>query len=74
MARIETGGTQGPVPLTILSDGAESRAYLVPLAANRDPAELSPAEYEITWTIARTATAPQQATLTVDSISKPQWL
>jgi hypothetical protein len=53
MVRNETGGTQTPVPLIILSDGAESRAYLVPLAANGDPAELSAGEYEITWSVAR---------------------
>jgi hypothetical protein len=53
LVRLETGGGRTPVPLAILSDGAESRAFLVPVSPIGEPVVLGEGNYEITWTIAR---------------------
>jgi hypothetical protein len=46
MVRIN-GAVRTPVPLSILSDGAETRAYLIPAVP------FTPGQYEITWSLAR---------------------
>jgi hypothetical protein len=53
LVRLESGGVRTPVPLAVLTDGAESRALLVPLSGNGEPGVLAAGDYEITWTIAR---------------------
>jgi hypothetical protein len=53
MSQIQAGSVRIPVPVAILSDGAESRAYLIPLSNQGQPIELSSGEYEIAWSISR---------------------
>jgi hypothetical protein len=53
LVKLESGGVRTPVPLAFLTDGAESRALLVPVSAAGEPVVLAEGDYEITLTIAR---------------------